>query len=117
MMGKNTGRREGIMPNDIPKCRITVIKRMFVQELVDAYYAEAEELGLCDAFTEGQTFLVKHPFTMPEGFCPWAWADIRQHITAIMAGANPQWIKMEGIDIAGCSDVFRPVIFKVERID
>jgi uncharacterized repeat protein (TIGR04076 family) len=89
---------------------------MFFRELVDVYHAEPERLKMCDAFTEGQTFLVDHPFTMPEGFCPWAWADIRQHIIAIMAGANPHWIKQQGTAIAGCSDVFRPVIFRMERI-
>lgn len=104
------------MANKTLACQLTVIKKMFFQELVDEYHADPEKLKICDAFTEKQTFLVDHPFTMPKGFCPWAWADIRQHITAIMAGADPQWIKPQGTVIAGCSDVFRPVIFKIEQV-
>jgi uncharacterized repeat protein (TIGR04076 family) len=54
---------------------------------------------------------------MPEGFCPWAWADIRGDIMTIMAGGDLPWIKQRGTTITGCTDWFRPVIFKVERTD
>jgi uncharacterized repeat protein (TIGR04076 family) len=54
---------------------------------------------------------------MPEVFCNWAWADIRLNITAAATGADPPWIKQRGTIIVGCMDWFKPVIFKVERLE
>jgi uncharacterized repeat protein (TIGR04076 family) len=54
---------------------------------------------------------------MPEGFCPWAWADIRKEILAAATGSDLSWIKKPGTIITGCTDWFRPVIFRVERMD
>jgi uncharacterized repeat protein (TIGR04076 family) len=72
----------------MPKCRITVLKRTLNQELADQYLGAEGEFGACDQFQEGQQFIVEKPFEMPEGFCSWAWADLRGEILAIMAGAN-----------------------------
>jgi uncharacterized repeat protein (TIGR04076 family) len=105
------------MSYDMPKCRITVLKRMLNQDLADEYLDDTGEFGLCDRFSEGQEFITEHPFVMPEGFCHGAWADIRAHIVAVAAGANPPWIKQRGTIIAGCTDFFKPVVFKVERIE
>jgi uncharacterized repeat protein (TIGR04076 family) len=54
---------------------------------------------------------------MPEGFCAWAWADIRADILTVIAGGSPPWLKQPGIQITGCTDWFRPVIFKMERME
>lgn len=105
------------MPYDMPKCKITVLKRMVNQDLADEYLDDAGEFKACDRFSEGQEIIVEHPFVMPEGFCHWAWADIRSRIASIAAGADPPWIKQRGTIIAGCTDWFKPVIFKVERIN
>jgi uncharacterized repeat protein (TIGR04076 family) len=104
------------MTRTIPKCRITVLKRTLNQDLADQYL-DAEKFGLCDLLQEGQQFIVEQPYTMPEGFCAWAWGDLRHEILAITAGANYAWIKERGVGIAGCSDWFRPVIFKIERME
>ncbi|MBU0490408.1 MAG: TIGR04076 family protein [Chloroflexi bacterium] len=105
------------MPYDMPQCKITVIKRMVNRDLVDEYLDADESYGACDQFSEGQEFVLEHPFKMPEGFCAWAWADIRGDIMTIAAGGDLPWIKQRGAIITGCTDWFRPVIFKVERVE
>jgi uncharacterized repeat protein (TIGR04076 family) len=35
----------------------------------------------------------------------------------IAAGGDPPWIKQRGAVITGCTDWFRPVLFKVEGIE
>jgi uncharacterized repeat protein (TIGR04076 family) len=104
------------MAKEILKCKITVIRRLLYQDLIDEYRNDEEGFGICDQFSEGQEFIVDHPFAMPEEFCPGARADIRYHVAAIATGSDPAWIKQPGTSIAGCNDWFRPVIFKVERL-
>jgi len=86
------------MPFEIPKCKITVLKRTINQDLIDEYLDEDTSKNL------GQ------------GFCAWAWADIRRDIFSVAAGADMPGMKQRGSVITGCTDWFRPVIFKVERI-
>jgi uncharacterized repeat protein (TIGR04076 family) len=105
------------MAHEMPKCKITVLKRMVNQDLVDAYLEVEGEFKACEHFSDGQEIIVEHPFGLPEGFCPWAWADIRGEIMTIIAGGDLPWIKQRGTTIAGCTDWFRPVIFKIERIE
>ncbi len=105
------------MPYDMPQCKITVLKRTLNRDLVAEYLDTDEDFGACNRFSDGQEFVLEHPFKMPEGFCPWAWADIRGDILTIAAGGDLPWIKPRGTAIAGCSDWFRPVIFKVERME
>ena len=105
------------MPIEVPKCKITVLKRTLNQDLAAEYLEISGELVVCDHFQEGQEFVVDQPFRMPEGFCAWAWADIRADILTVIAGGSPPWLKQRGIQIAGCTDWFRPVIFKVERME
>jgi uncharacterized repeat protein (TIGR04076 family) len=105
------------MPYDVPKCKVTVIKRLAFQDLADEYRDGGGEFGPCGRFEDGQEFVIEHPFIMPEDFCPWAWADIRKDILAVATGSSPPWIKKPGTIITGCTDWFRPVIFEVTRID
>ncbi|MCK5695641.1 MAG: TIGR04076 family protein [Desulfobacula sp.] len=53
---------------------------------------------------------------IPENFCPWAWADIRKDIMAIANGAQFSWSKEKGMTISGCTDWFKPVLFKIEKL-
>jgi uncharacterized repeat protein (TIGR04076 family) len=104
------------MSLDMPKCKITVLKRTLNKDLADEYL-DADDFGACERFSDGQEIVVEHPFKVPEGFCPWAWADIRGDIMAIAAGGDFPWMKQHGVTIAGCTDWFRPVIFKIERLE
>jgi len=105
------------MSFDMPKCKITVLKRTIHEDLAEQYLETSGRWAACEQFRDGQEIIVEHPFEAPQGFCLWAWADIRAQIMAIMGGANYPWIKQRGVTIAGCTDWFRPVIFKIERIE
>lgn len=98
-------------------CKITVIKRMAYQDLAEEYMRDASKFGVCNLFREGQEFIVRDPFRLPKGFCEWAWGDIRHHILMVSGGADMAWMKPRNTLIAGCTDWFRPVLFKIERID
>jgi uncharacterized repeat protein (TIGR04076 family) len=105
------------MSHELPNCKITVLKRLVNQDLAEEYLDVEDEFVACEQFSDGEEFIVEPAFQMPEGFCPWAWADIRGDIMTVFAGGNPPWIKQRGTVITGCTDWFRPVIFKVERIE
>ena len=98
------------------KCRITVLKRTVNEDLASEYLKSEGPLVVCDAFKDGQQFIAEG-WDPPPGFCAWAWADLRGEIQALIAGANYPHIKKPGVSICGCTDWFRPVIFKLERVD
>jgi uncharacterized repeat protein (TIGR04076 family) len=108
------------MAFEMPKCRITALKRTLNQDLIDEYLEETYKgTSLCECFEEGEEFIID-PNGVPEDFsnrCIWAWADIRKDIMTVAMGANMPGIKQPGMIITGCTDWLRPVIFKVERIE
>ena len=94
--------------NKVYGCKITVLKKSFHKELYQQYpYGEAKS---CGRFEEGQQFFTTNPWDPPEGFCHWAWADLRAIIHSLHAG-NPT------VMIASCTDGLRPVLFKLERME
>ncbi len=109
------------MTGEMPRCKITVLKRTLDQDLIDEYLEDTyKDVGRCEHFTEGQEFVLdsEDEFSgVPEGFCAWAWADIRKDILAVVTGANMPGFRRRGTAVTGCSDWFRPVIFKVERME
>jgi uncharacterized repeat protein (TIGR04076 family) len=108
------------MSSEIAKCRITVLKRTVNEDLIEEYLEEEhKDRGPCEFFKEGQKFIID-PWVVPEEFCAccsWAWADIRKDILTVAIGGNMPGIRPRGTLITGCRDWFRPVIFKVERIE
>ena len=109
------------MSNRISKCKITVLKRSYNQDLIKEHLRdELRNIGPCECFREGQEFILESVTDfqeVPKDFCDWAWADIRKDIMTIAYGANVTGIKQRGTIITGCTDWFRPVIFKVERME
>ncbi len=109
------------MSSEMSKCKITVLKRTINRDLIEEYLDDAyQESTPCEVLRDGQEFLLEgfEAFaTVPEGFCHWAWADIRDDILAVATGANSPGLKKPGTVITGCSDWFRPVIFKIERME
>lgn len=100
-----------------PKCRITVIKRTINQDLINDYMKdEMKSNNLCSKFKEGNQFLVYSEFDMPKNFCHWAWADIRNDIMSVSNGVQYSWFKDKGMTISGCTDWFKPVLFKIEKL-
>ncbi len=98
------------------KVRITVLKKTFNQDFVDAYTegVDWKPEGCCHAFEVGQEFFTDGP--MPEGFNNWAWADIQKYVLVLARGGNMVGVK-PGTFITSCSDGFRPVFYLLERID
>lgn len=86
--------------------KITVLKTTVQKELEQH---RGGSITRCDRFKEGQEFVVEVPWSPPEGFCDWAWADIRTYIGLVHAGGMEQ-------TVACCTDGFRPVFFKLERL-
>jgi uncharacterized repeat protein (TIGR04076 family) len=100
------------------KCKITVLKRTVNQDLIDDYLDDGYKgVGLCDCFRDGQEMVIDDYAMVPDGFCSSAWADIRHDILTVAMGANLPGIRQPGTVITGCRDWFRPVIFKVERMN
>jgi uncharacterized repeat protein (TIGR04076 family) len=105
------------MSFQMPKSRVTVLKRTINQDLIDEYLEDAYKgMGPCECFEEGQEIVIDDYSVVPNGFCPSAWADIRKDILTIAMGADIPGIKQHGTVIASCADWFRPVLFKVERM-
>ena len=101
------------------KCKITILKTTLNEDLIDEFITdEYKKLGFCEVFEEGQEFIIDPTIaTVPKNFCDWAWADIRKDIILIASGGNLGWFKQPGINIVTCTDSFRPVYFKIERIE
>lgn len=97
------------------KCKITVVKRLGNQDLVDQFGQGAIDLP-CPAFNDAQEFVLDEP-NIPAGFCSWAWADINRDLVTIMFGGDVPWIRQKGTAIACCTDGLRPVVFKIERTE
>ncbi len=101
------------------KVKITVIRKMFNEDLVREY--GADNLTACPMLREGQVFYAD--YAKPEGLCDEAWKAIYQYVFALAHGAGNEtfyygdWIRKPGVAICSCNDGLRPVIFKLETTD
>lgn len=102
---------------ELSKVKITVLKRTVNHDLAEEYLNITGDFVACPRFREGQETIVERYCEIPEDFCPWAWADIRKDVKTIAVGGNLSYLKQQGTAIAGCTDWFRPVIFKLERME
>jgi len=104
---------------ELPKIRITIIKTTLNQDLIDKFIVkEYRGIDVCEKFEVGQEYIIDPNLaSVPEGFCDWAWADIRNDINLIASGGNILGMNKQGRAISSCSDRFRPVYFKIERIE
>jgi uncharacterized repeat protein (TIGR04076 family) len=91
--------------------RITVLKKYFHKGLVEEYAADPERWTECTHFELGQEFVTakETPWEMPEGFCAWAWADIQKLVYGMARGG-------QDVFVTCCTDGYRPVVFKLEKI-
>lgn len=96
------------------KCKVTVLRRDFNQELAERYCQSATP---CARFKDGQEFVLEN-FDQPAGFCYWAWHDIYPLVSVLMRGGNfTPWMKEKDTIIACCSDGIRPVIFEIKKVE
>jgi len=72
--------------------------------------------SVCNQFKEGQEF-VTDIAKVPEGFCPSAFVDIFRFISGLQSGADYPWMNEQGKVLVCCTDGFRPVVFRLERIE
>ena len=92
--------------------KITVMKKTYNPEMVERYAANPDGWAPCSHFEIGDEFVTDpvRPWDMPEGFCGWAWADIQRMVYGMARGGQKCFVTC-------CTDGYRPVIFKLERID
>jgi len=102
---------------DISNVKITVLKRFSKEQVFDGKPPAGSEdvISQCDAVEDGQSW-VSESIALPEGFCPWAFADIQRDIAHLALGGDYPWVGDSGKMYSACTDGFRPVVFKLERI-
>ena len=66
------------------RCRITVLKRHFDEELAKEYGSKG--IGKCPMLKEGQIFYAD--YAKPDGFCDEAWKAIYQYVFALAQGSG-----------------------------
>jgi uncharacterized repeat protein (TIGR04076 family) len=96
--------------------RITVVKKPVFEDLIsvieDSRYLPFSE---CKEFELGQEFIYKE--SKPDGFCDAAWEDIKRDVLMIEAGDSPEIkLKEPNTTYASCTEGFRTVIFKIEKM-
>ncbi len=96
-------------------CKITVVQKGINKTIINTYLNNPERVSLCDRVDEKQEFIVTNPYEMPDTMCASAWADIRPYILTIASGGSFEMMKEKHTALATCTDLFRPVIFKIER--
>jgi len=96
------------------KCKITIIKRMLIEEIRDEYAPDFKE---CPRLKEGEVYITGGKFgnEKPEGFCEYAWWAV-SNIAGTLAGGGKVF-GGEDFNIACCNDGIRPVIMKLEAIE
>lgn len=104
--------------NPFPTCKITVLKTLYFEDLVEEYRRPDIRKGPCPFFEVGDEFTVNYLTEKPEDFkCDWAWHDIHKILMTLMLKGNfGTWMKNENNFITCCTDGTKPVIFKVERL-
>lgn len=91
--------------------RITVMKKLFHADLVKDCASNPELWTPCSHFEVGDVFVtdINRPWDMPDGFCAWAWSDIQKLVYGMARGG-------QDVFVTCCTDGYRPVVFKLEKI-
>ena len=102
----------------MPSVRITVVKRLNFDEIhADSDVGCTPNMDpVCPRFEEGQEFMCE-PGKIPEGFCRGAFVDIFRAIAELQHGVNYPWVKEPGQTLVCCTDGFRPVVFRLDRME
>ena len=92
--------------------RITVLRRTVNEDFYRDYATVPSQP--CERLQDGQQF-VSHGANMPEGFCSGAWCDIQKYVLTLARGGD--FIgTVTGVFVTCCTDGYRPVFFKIERV-
>ena len=102
------------------RVKITVLKRVDPSVIFDGDVpvnpSSGEPYQICNAFREGQEYVIDTDNEMPEGFCPQAWHDLFRKIGTLHWGGGYTTTQGPDYMIACCTDGTRPVSFKLERL-
>jgi uncharacterized repeat protein (TIGR04076 family) len=93
--------------------KIRVVKKITNKDLIEEYGNNVKPQ--CEMFKVGDEFIVKNG-QIPVGFCSWAWPDIQRDVVVLANDGNFSSSKERGTTIACCTDGYRPVVFRLERI-
>ena len=95
------------------RVRISILTRSihpeFLREFTTGVWSVCSRFEECDQF-------VSEGANMPEGFCSWAWCDIQKYVLTLARGGDFVGVK-PGAFVTCCTDGFRPVFFKLERLE
>ena len=98
------------------KCKITVMKKVLHQDLIDAYENPIEHACGVEA---GQVFISENG-GKPDGLCQSAWESMQYFVAELANGGGnfyDGWMKNEKSAMISCNDGFRPVSFLIETIE
>ena len=98
------------------KVRITVIRKVSHEDLIDLYENPIEHP--CD-MEKGNVY-VSENWQKPDGLCQSAWESMSQFVLALACGGEDiydGWMKNKKTAMISCNDGFRPVSFLLETID
>ena len=99
------------------KCRITVLKAAFNEELAREF--AHPQLGPCEMHQPGQVYYT-NGWQKPEGLCDNAWKSMMEYaMTLAHGGSNfyKGWMLDAHTAVVSCNDGIRPVSFKIEVTD
>jgi len=109
------------------KVKITVVKLLNTKEiygdiptnLLAKVGCSAKLPPLCGVYAEGQEFIwTSGGNCAPEGFrCSGAWDVIYPHLLVLAFGGQFDWMNEKDKYLIACPDGFRPVIFRLERLE
>lgn len=98
----------------MPKCKITVLKCLFDEELAELY-VDDPHYSVCPYFKAGDVMFADASGEKPEAFlCGVGWAPIRDAAVAFALGNHPFF--HDKPQVVCCNDGIRPVIFKLETV-
>jgi uncharacterized repeat protein (TIGR04076 family) len=105
--------------NEPSSVKVTVLKRLKMEEVFKESPVKAKYNGPCDAFKDGQkyTFGAEKTPQKPERFCSYAWDTLFPWILMLRFNGNLEFYEDKGVAVVSCADGLRPVIFKLERIE
>ncbi|MHA1960302.1 MAG: TIGR04076 family protein [Candidatus Thorarchaeota archaeon] len=100
----------------MPNLKITVIRAFSPEEVFGhEYRSPSGEVAKTCHLEEGQSWIAERD-RMPDGFCSWAWEDLRKDRYLLYFGGEIPDTE-DGVVFVSCSDGKRPVVFKLERLD
>ena len=97
------------------KLKITIIRAFSPEDVFGhEYRSPAGEIAEACYLKEGDSWIVEGD-KKPEGFCSWAWEDLRKDRYLLYFGGDIPDTE-DGVVFVSCSDGKRPVVFKLERV-